>query len=40
MIKSGGEWIASLDLENFMSLHEAARESAAVGVSDENRGGG
>jgi len=38
VIKSGGEWISSLDLENFMSLHEAVLESAAIGVPDEKWG--
>lgn len=35
VIKSGGEWISSLDLENIMSQHEAVLESAAIGVEDE-----
>jgi fatty-acyl-CoA synthase len=38
VIKSGGEWISSLDLENFMSQHEAVLESAAIGVLDEKWG--
>lgn len=38
VIKSGGEWISSLDLENMMSQHEAVFESAAVGVPDEKWG--
>lgn len=38
VIKSGGEWISSLDLENLMSLHEAVLESAAIGVPDEKWG--
>lgn len=38
VIKSGGEWIASTDLENLMSQHEAVEESAAIGVSDEKWG--
>jgi fatty-acyl-CoA synthase len=38
VIKSGGEWISSLDLENLMSQHEAVLESAAIGVSDEKWG--
>jgi fatty-acyl-CoA synthase len=32
VIKSGGEWISSLDLENLMSQHEAVLESAAIGI--------
>jgi fatty-acyl-CoA synthase len=38
VIKSGGEWISSLDLENLISQHEAVMESAAIGVSDERWG--
>jgi fatty-acyl-CoA synthase len=38
VIKSGGEWISSLDLENLMSRHEAVLESAAIGVQDEKWG--
>jgi fatty-acyl-CoA synthase len=38
VIKSGGEWVSSLDLENLLSLHEAVLESAAIGVPDEKWG--
>lgn len=38
VIKSGGEWVSSLDLENLMSQHEAVLESAAIGVPDEKWG--
>jgi fatty-acyl-CoA synthase len=38
VIKSGGEWISSLDLENLMSLHEAVVEAAAIGIPDEKWG--
>ena len=38
VIKSGGEWISSLDLENLISRHEAVLESAAIGVPDEKWG--
>jgi fatty-acyl-CoA synthase len=38
VIKSGGEWISSLDLENLMSQHEAILESAAIGIPDEKWG--
>ena len=34
VIKTGGEWISSLDLENTMSMHEAVSEAAAIGVPD------
>ena len=38
VIKTGGEWISSIDLENLMSHHEAVSESAAIGVPDEKWG--
>lgn len=38
VIKSGGEWISSLDLENIMSRCEGVAESAAVGVPDAKWG--
>ncbi len=38
VIKSGGEWISSLDLENLLSKHEAVFESAAIGMPDEKWG--
>ncbi|MEJ2155804.1 MAG: fatty acid--CoA ligase [Desulfobacteraceae bacterium] len=38
VIKSGGEWISSLDLENIMSQHEAVLESAAIRIKDEKWG--
>jgi fatty-acyl-CoA synthase len=38
VIKSGGEWISSLDLENYLSQHEAVIESAAISVPDEKWG--
>jgi fatty-acyl-CoA synthase len=38
VIKTGGEWVSSLDLENLMSQHEAVLESAAIGVPDEKWG--
>jgi fatty-acyl-CoA synthase len=38
VIKTGGEWISSLDLENLLSQHEAVIESAAIGVPDEKWG--
>ncbi len=38
VIKTGGEWISSLDLENILSQHEAVMESAAIGVPDEKWG--
>jgi fatty-acyl-CoA synthase len=38
VIKTGGEWVSSLDLESIMSQHEAVAESAAIGVPDEKWG--
>ncbi len=34
VIKSGGEWISSLELENLLSLHPAVLEAAVIGVPD------
>jgi len=34
VIKSGGEWISSLELENLLSLHPAVMEAAVIGVPD------
>ncbi|NIS59549.1 MAG: long-chain-fatty-acid--CoA ligase [Proteobacteria bacterium] len=38
VIKSGGEWISSLELENLISQHRAVSEVAVVGVPDEKWG--
>lgn len=38
VIKTGGEWISSLDLENCISKHPAVLESAAIGVPDTKWG--
>ncbi len=38
VIKSGGEWISSLELENLLSLHEGIQEAAVIGVPDEKWG--
>lgn len=38
VIKTGGEWISSLDLENCISKHPAVLESAAIGIADEKWG--
>ena len=35
MIKSGGEWISSVDLENQIMSHPDVVEAAVVGVPDE-----
>ncbi|MHA6197314.1 fatty acid--CoA ligase [Pseudomonas wadenswilerensis] len=38
VIKTGGEWISSLDLEDLISRHAAVREVAVVGVADPQWG--
>ncbi len=38
VIKTGGEWISSLELENLLSQHEAVLEAAAIGISDSKWG--
>ena len=35
IIKSGGEWISSIDLENHLIAHPAVLEAAVVGVPDD-----
>lgn len=38
VIKTGGEWISSLTLEDIISRHPAVREAAVIGVPDEKWG--
>lgn len=38
VIKSGGEWISSVDLENHLMAHPDVAEAAVVGVPDERWG--
>lgn len=38
VIKTGGEWISSLTLEDIISQHEAVSESAVIGIKDEKWG--
>jgi len=38
VIKSGGEWISSVELENHLMAHPAVREAAVIGVPDERWG--
>ncbi len=38
VIKSGGEWISSVDLENQLMGHPAVKEASVVGVPDERWG--
>ncbi|MGH9944981.1 MAG: long-chain fatty acid--CoA ligase [Pyrinomonadaceae bacterium] len=35
VIKSGGEWISSVELENALMAHESVQEAAVIGVPDE-----
>lgn len=35
VIKSGGEWISSLELESLISAHAAVQETAIIGIPDE-----
>jgi len=35
VIKSGGEWISSVDLENLVMAHDDVAEAAVIGVPDE-----
>ena len=38
VIKTGGEWISSLDLENIIGQHPAVSEVAVIGVPDDKWG--
>ena len=38
VIKSGGEWISSMELENVLMAHPDVAEAAVIGVSDEKWG--
>jgi fatty-acyl-CoA synthase len=38
VIKTGGEWISSLELEDIISRHKAVSEVAVVGVADDKWG--
>ena len=38
VIKTGGEWISSLELENIVGQHPAVSEVAVIGVADEKWG--
>ena len=35
LIKSGGEWISSVDLENALMAHPAIAEAAVIAIPDE-----
>jgi fatty-acyl-CoA synthase len=38
LVKSGGEWISSVELENEIMAHPAVREAAVIGVPDDRWG--
>jgi fatty-acyl-CoA synthase len=38
LVKSGGEWISSVDLENELMAHSAVAEAAVIAVPDEKWG--
>ncbi len=38
LVKSGGEWISSVDLENLLMAHPAVSEAAVIAVPDERWG--
>jgi fatty-acyl-CoA synthase len=38
VIKSGGEWVSSLEIESLISLHPAVSEVAVIGIKDEKWG--
>jgi len=38
VIKTGGEWVSSIEIEDIISQHEAVNEVAVVGIIDEKWG--
>ena len=38
LVKSGGEWISSVDMENLLMAHPAVAEAAVIAVPDERWG--
>ena len=38
LVKSGGEWISSVDLENLLMAHETVAEAAVIAVPDDRWG--
>jgi fatty-acyl-CoA synthase len=38
VIKSGGEWISSMELENLLMAHPEVTEAAVIGIADEKWG--
>ena len=35
LVKSGGEWISTVDLENHLMAHDAVAEAAVIAIPDE-----
>jgi fatty-acyl-CoA synthase len=38
LVKSGGEWISSVDLENLLMAHESVAEAAVIAIPDDRWG--
>jgi fatty-acyl-CoA synthase len=38
LVKSGGEWISSVELERFLAAHPAVRESAVIAIPHDRWG--
>jgi fatty-acyl-CoA synthase len=38
VVKTGGEWVSSLDMENQVSQHPAVSEAAVIGIPDAKWG--
>jgi fatty-acyl-CoA synthase len=38
LVKSGGEWISSVELENEIMAHPKVKEAAVIGIRDEKWG--
>ncbi len=38
LVKSGGEWISSVELENEIMAHPQVKEAAVIGIRDEKWG--
>jgi fatty-acyl-CoA synthase len=39
VIKSGGEWVSSLEIEDIISQHEGVSEAAVIGIAEREVGG-